>query len=102
MSPAGPATSSLRPTSAADLLQVRAGPITEKGLRTNVNVSLRHLESWLRGTGCVPIFSLMENAATQRRVYRFSDAARLRVSAVSEAPPSGRGGSVRSARSEHR
>jgi malate synthase len=49
---------------AADLLQVPAGPITEKGLRTNVNVGLRYLESWLRGTGCVPIFNLMEDAAT--------------------------------------
>jgi malate synthase len=49
---------------AADLLRVPAGPITEKGLRTNVNVGLRYLESWLRGTGCVPIFNLMEDAAT--------------------------------------
>ncbi len=50
--------------SAADLLTVPAGPITERGLRTNVNVGLRYLESWLRGTGCVPIFNLMEDAAT--------------------------------------
>jgi malate synthase len=50
--------------SAADLLRVPAGPITEKGLRTNVNVGLRYLESWLRGSGCVPIFNLMEDAAT--------------------------------------
>ncbi|HKI33683.1 MAG TPA: malate synthase A [Gemmataceae bacterium] len=49
---------------AVDLLQVPAGAITEKGLRTNVNVGLRYLESWLRGTGCVPIFNLMEDAAT--------------------------------------
>jgi malate synthase len=49
---------------ADDLLRVPAGPITEKGLRTNVNVGLRYLESWLRGTGCVPIFNLMEDAAT--------------------------------------
>jgi malate synthase len=49
---------------AADLLQVPAGPITEAGLRTNVNVGLRYLESWLRGAGCVPIFNLMEDAAT--------------------------------------
>jgi len=47
-----------------DLLQVPRGPITEKGLRTNVNVGLRYLESWLRGSGCVPIFNLMEDAAT--------------------------------------
>jgi malate synthase len=49
---------------AADLLTVPAGPITEQGLRTNVNVGLRYLESWLRGSGCVPIFNLMEDAAT--------------------------------------
>jgi malate synthase len=51
-------------TTAQDLLQVPQGPITEKGLRTNVNVGLRYLESWLRGSGCVPIFNLMEDAAT--------------------------------------
>jgi malate synthase len=50
--------------SAADLLQVPRGPITEQGLRVNVNVGLRYLESWLRGSGCVPIFNLMEDAAT--------------------------------------
>src|SRR5262249_5219725 len=46
------------------LLQVHQGPSTEKGLRTNVNVGLRYLESWLRGSGCVAIFNLMEDAAT--------------------------------------
>jgi malate synthase len=50
--------------SAEDLLTVPAGAITEGGLRTNVNVGLRYLESWLRGNGCVPIFNLMEDAAT--------------------------------------
>jgi len=49
---------------AKDLLHVPQGGITEKGLRTNVNVGLRYLESWLRGVGCVPIFNLMEDAAT--------------------------------------
>jgi malate synthase len=49
---------------AADLLTVPRGAITEKGLRVNVNVGLRYLESWLRGSGCVPIFNLMEDAAT--------------------------------------
>jgi malate synthase len=49
---------------AADLLQVPKGPITEQGLRVNINVGLRYLESWLRGNGCVPIFNLMEDAAT--------------------------------------
>jgi malate synthase len=49
---------------ADDLLQVPQGAITEAGLRVNVNVGLRYLESWLRGAGCVPIFNLMEDAAT--------------------------------------
>lgn len=49
---------------AADLLQVPEGTITEVGLRTNISVSLQYMESWLRGSGCVPINNLMEDAAT--------------------------------------
>jgi malate synthase len=49
---------------AHDLLQVPQGEITLEGLRTNVSVGVRYLESWLRGNGCVPIFNLMEDAAT--------------------------------------
>jgi len=49
---------------ARDLLTVPEGPITEAGLRTNVDVGLQYLESWLRGVGCVPIYNLMEDAAT--------------------------------------
>jgi malate synthase len=49
---------------AADLLQVPAAPITDAGLRLNVNVGLGYLEAWLRGVGCVPLRSLMEDAAT--------------------------------------
>ncbi len=49
---------------AADLLKVPAGTITEKGLRTNINVGVLYLESWLRGAGCVPLYHLMEDAAT--------------------------------------
>src|SRR5947207_801107 len=49
---------------AADLLQVPTGTITEAGLRNNISVSLQYLESWLRGSGCVPINNLMEDAAT--------------------------------------
>jgi len=48
----------------ADLLEVCKGNITEKGLRTNIDVGLQYLESWLRGSGCVPIYNLMEDAAT--------------------------------------
>jgi malate synthase len=39
-------------------------PITEKGLRTNISVGVQYLEAWLRGSGAVPIFNLMEDAAT--------------------------------------
>jgi malate synthase len=49
---------------AADLLKVPAGEITERGLRTNINVGVLYLESWLRGSGCVPLHHLMEDAAT--------------------------------------
>jgi malate synthase len=49
---------------AADLLQVPEGAITEAGLRQNVAVCLGYLEAWLRGIGCVPLFNLMEDAAT--------------------------------------
>jgi len=47
-----------------DLLAVPDGEITEAGLRTNVDVGIQYLESWLRGVGCVPIYNLMEDAAT--------------------------------------
>ncbi|HEX7733384.1 MAG TPA: malate synthase A [Ktedonobacteraceae bacterium] len=50
--------------SAADLLKVPEGTITEAGLRNNISVGLQYLESWLRGSGCVPINNLMEDAAT--------------------------------------
>ncbi|HEX9610407.1 MAG TPA: malate synthase A [Gemmatimonadales bacterium] len=49
---------------ARDLLAVPEGEITEGGLRTNVDVGIQYLESWLRGLGCVPIYNLMEDAAT--------------------------------------
>ncbi len=52
--------------SAADLLAVAATPgqVTEAGLRNNINVGVRYLESWLRGIGAVGIDNLMEDAAT--------------------------------------
>jgi malate synthase len=49
---------------AAQLLEVPQGAITEKGLRTNVSVALQYIEAWLRGFGAVPIYNLMEDAAT--------------------------------------
>jgi malate synthase len=49
---------------AADLLAVPEGAITEAGLRTNVRVGVQYLEAWLGGLGCVPLYNLMEDAAT--------------------------------------
>ncbi len=50
--------------SATDLLRVPDGAITEVGLRTNIRVGVQYLEAWLRGEGCVPLYGLMEDAAT--------------------------------------
>ena len=50
--------------SAADLLRPSAGDITEEGLRLNLKVGIQYLEAWLGGNGCVPLYSLMEDAAT--------------------------------------
>lgn len=47
-----------------DLIAVPVGPVTENGLRHNIDVGLQYLEAWLRGNGCVPIYNLMEDAAT--------------------------------------
>ncbi len=48
-----------------DLLDFRPeAPITEAGLRNNINVGIHYLGSWLDGNGCVPIHNLMEDAAT--------------------------------------
>ena len=49
---------------AADLLAVPKGEITQSGLRTNISVGIQYLEAWLRGSGCVPLYNLMEDAAT--------------------------------------
>jgi len=49
---------------AADLLQAPTGTRTEEGLRLNVRVGIQYIEAWLRGNGCVPLYSLMEDAAT--------------------------------------
>ena len=49
---------------ANDLLQLPTGTITEAGLKQNVAVGLGYLEAWLRGIGCVPLFNMMEDAAT--------------------------------------
>ncbi|MCP3982057.1 MAG: malate synthase A [bacterium] len=49
---------------AAHLLEVPTGSRTEHGLRWNIRVGVQYLESWLRGLGCVPLYDLMEDAAT--------------------------------------
>jgi malate synthase len=49
---------------AADLLAIPTGTITEAGLKQNIAVGLGYVEAWLRGIGCVPLFNLMEDAAT--------------------------------------
>lgn len=52
-------------STAEDLLNFAPrGPITEEGLRMNINIGLQYLGSWLAGMGCVPIHNLMEDAAT--------------------------------------
>jgi malate synthase len=50
---------------AADLLDFKPeAPITEAGLRNNISVGIQYLGAWLAGNGCVPVFNLMEDAAT--------------------------------------
>jgi malate synthase len=48
----------------SELLAVPTGSCTEAGLRHNVRVGIQYLEAWLRGNGCVPLYDLMEDAAT--------------------------------------
>jgi malate synthase len=48
----------------AELLAVPHGTKTEGGLRHMIRVSIQYIEAWLRGVGCVPIYNLMEDAAT--------------------------------------
>jgi len=49
---------------ARDLLEVPQGTVTEAGLRLNIRVGVQYMEAWLRGNGCVPLYNLMEDAAT--------------------------------------
>jgi malate synthase len=49
---------------AADLLAVPEGPITEAGVRTNIKVGVQYIAAWLGGLGAVPLYNLMEDAAT--------------------------------------
>lgn len=49
---------------AKDLLTVPKGTITSEGIATNVSAAMRYIMAWLQGRGAVPIFNLMEDAAT--------------------------------------
>jgi malate synthase len=46
------------------LLESPIGPRTEEGLRLNIRVGVQYIEAWLRGSGCVPLYGKMEDAAT--------------------------------------
>ena len=76
------------------------GTITEAGLRQNVNVGIGYIEAWLRGIGCVPLYNLMEDAATAeisraqvwqwiRHGARLDDGRTMRRGAVPQAPRRG-------------
>ncbi len=49
---------------AGELVAVPGGDITEEGLRSNIRVGVQYIEAWLGGLGCVPLYNLMEDAAT--------------------------------------
>ena len=48
----------------ADMLSLHKGERTEAGLRENIRVGVQYIEAWLRGRGAVPLYNLMEDAAT--------------------------------------
>ncbi|HDM8049656.1 malate synthase A [Vibrio fluvialis] len=52
------------PIHAEELLEPCDGPRTEAGMRHNIRVALQYIEAWISGNGCVPIYGLMEDAAT--------------------------------------
>jgi malate synthase len=54
----------ISPISERDLVEIPRGQLSEEGFVRNVDVALQYIESWLRGNGCVPIYNLMEDAAT--------------------------------------
>src|ERR671917_179450 len=49
---------------AADLLEKPEGKITMDGFRNNISVGVQYIAAWLAGRGAVPVFNLMEDAAT--------------------------------------
>ena len=51
-------------SAAADLLEVPKGNITREALINNISIGIQYIASWLCGNGCVPLYNLMEDAAT--------------------------------------
>ena len=54
----------MRSKSCAASSSLPSAPITEAGVRNNISVGIQYLGAWLAGNGCVPVFNLMEDAAT--------------------------------------
>jgi len=52
------------PIGADTLLEPCSGSRTEEGMRANIRVAVQYIEAWISGNGCVPIYGLMEDAAT--------------------------------------
>ncbi|MCF1439449.1 MAG: malate synthase A, partial [Shewanella sp.] len=52
------------PILAQELLAPCGGERTEQGMRLNIRIALQYVEAWISGNGCVPIYGLMEDAAT--------------------------------------
>ncbi|QIZ77021.1 malate synthase A [Ferrimonas lipolytica] len=52
------------PISAQELLEPCQGEATEAGMRANIRIAVQYIEAWISGNGCVPIYGLMEDAAT--------------------------------------
>ncbi|NKF49989.1 malate synthase A [Shewanella sp. WXL01] len=52
------------PIPAAELLEPCDGERTETGMRLNIRIAVQYIEAWIQGNGCVPIYGLMEDAAT--------------------------------------
>ncbi len=52
------------PITVKELLEPCEGERTEAGMRTNLRIAVQYIEAWISGNGCVPIYNLMEDAAT--------------------------------------
>ncbi|MBY5992790.1 malate synthase A [Ferrimonas balearica] len=52
------------PITAEELLAPCEGQATEAGMRANIRIAVQYIEAWISGNGCVPIYGLMEDAAT--------------------------------------